>query len=113
MSALELALRNLAAWSLQVAVLGLAASALARLFPIERPAARLAFGQVLLALVLGLPLVQPWQATSAGVTLVAPPPPSPRRPCALAVPGGAPASRHPGLARWPSPSCSSWACASG
>jgi hypothetical protein len=67
MSALELALRNLAAWSLQVAVLGLAAAALARLFPVERPAARLVLGQALLALVLGLPLVQPWHATSAAV----------------------------------------------
>ena len=61
----ELALRNLAAWSAQVAVLGLAAAALARLFPVDRPAARLAFGQVLMAVVLGLPLVQPWHATSA------------------------------------------------
>jgi beta-lactamase regulating signal transducer with metallopeptidase domain len=68
MSALELALRNLAAWSLQVAVLGLVAAMLSRLFPIERPAARLAFGQALLALALGLPLVQPWHATSAGVS---------------------------------------------
>ena len=51
MSALELALRNLAAWSVQVAVLGLAAAALSRLLPIERPAARLAFGQALLAVV--------------------------------------------------------------
>ena len=44
-SALELVLRNLAAWSVQVAVLGLAAAFLSRLVPIERPAARLAFGQ--------------------------------------------------------------------
>ena len=51
MSALELALRNLSAWSLQVAVLGLAAAVLSRLLPIERPAARLAFGQALLAVV--------------------------------------------------------------
>ena len=62
MSALELALRNLAAWSVQVAVLGLAAAALSRLFPIERPVARLAFGQALLAVVLGLPLLQPRRA---------------------------------------------------
>jgi len=68
MSALELALRNLAAWSLQVGVLGLAAAALARLLPVERPAIRLALGQALLALVLGLPLVQPWHATAAAVS---------------------------------------------
>jgi hypothetical protein len=66
--ALELALRNLAAWSLQVAVLGLAAAALSRLLPVERPAARLALGQALLALVLGLPLLQTWQATAAAVS---------------------------------------------
>jgi hypothetical protein len=68
MSALDLALRNLAAWSAQVAVLALAAAALARLLPIERPAARLALGQALLALVLGLPLLQPWHATAPAVT---------------------------------------------
>lgn len=68
MSALELALRNLAAWSVQVGVLGLAAAALSGLLPIERPAARLAFGQALLALVLGLPLLQPWHATAPAVT---------------------------------------------
>ncbi len=68
MSALELALRNLAAWSVQVGVLGLAAGALSGLLPIERPAARLAFGQALLALVLGLPLLQPWHATAPAVT---------------------------------------------
>jgi hypothetical protein len=68
MSALDLPLRNLAAWSLQVGVLGLAAAAFSRLFPIERPAARLAFGQALLALVLALPLVQRWHAATPGVS---------------------------------------------
>lgn len=68
MSALELALRNLASWSLQVAVLSLAAAALSRLLPIERPATRLALGQALLALALLLPLLQPWHAASAQVT---------------------------------------------
>jgi beta-lactamase regulating signal transducer with metallopeptidase domain len=68
MSALELALRNLAAWSLQVAALAVAAAALSRLLPIERPAARLALGQALLLLVLGLPLVQPWRAADAAVS---------------------------------------------
>ncbi len=58
---LEPGLRNLAAWSLQVGVLALAAAALSRLLPIERPKARLAFGQALLVLVVGLPLVQPWR----------------------------------------------------
>jgi beta-lactamase regulating signal transducer with metallopeptidase domain len=67
-SALELALRNLAAWSVQVGVLGLAAAVLSRLLPIERPAARLVFCQALLALVLGLPLVQPWHATATAVS---------------------------------------------
>jgi beta-lactamase regulating signal transducer with metallopeptidase domain len=67
-SALELALRNLAAWSVQVGVLGLAAAVLSRLLPIERPATRLAFCQALLALVLGLPLVQPWHAAAPSVS---------------------------------------------
>ena len=59
---LEAGLRNVAAWSLQVGVLALVAAALSRLLPIERPNARLAFGQALLALVFGLPLVQPWRS---------------------------------------------------
>ena len=66
--ALELALRNLAAWSVQVGVLGLAAAVLSRFLPIERPAARLALGQALLVLVLGLPLLQPWRAAGPAVT---------------------------------------------
>ena len=93
MSALDLALRNLAAWSLQVAVLGLAAAALSRLLPIERPAARLAFGQALLALVLGLPLVQPWHAATPGVSWSLALTPSPASPGPLAAPGGAPSPR--------------------
>jgi len=67
MSGIELVLRNVGAWSLQVAVLTLAAAALSRLAPIERPAARLALGQALLALALGLPLVQPWHASASRV----------------------------------------------
>jgi bla regulator protein BlaR1 len=65
-SALPLALRNLAAWSLQVGVLALAAAALSRLLPIDRPAARLALGQALLVAVLGLPLLQPWTPAASG-----------------------------------------------
>jgi len=99
MSALELALRNLAAWSVQVAVLGLAAAALSRLLPIERPAARLAFGQALLAVVLGLPLVQPWHATAPAVTWSLAFTPSPVSVAPLARPGSAPAS--PVIPGWP------------
>ena len=98
MSALELALRNLAAWSVQVAVLGLAAAALARLFPIERPVARLAFGQALLALVLGLPLVQPWQATSAAVSWSFAPAPSLAPGSTASLLSGAPS---PVVPAWP------------
>jgi len=65
---LELLLRNLAAWSLQVGVLALAAAALSRLVPVERPAARLALGQGLLFAVLLLPLLQPWPAAAGAVT---------------------------------------------
>jgi len=67
-SALAVALANLAAWSAQVAVLALAAAALFRLVPVERPGVRLALGQSLLALMLGLPLLQPWRAGDVAVT---------------------------------------------
>jgi D-alanyl-D-alanine endopeptidase (penicillin-binding protein 7) len=97
-TALELVLRNLGAWSLQVAVLGLAAAALARLFPIERPVVRLAFGQALLALVLGLPLVQPWQTTSAAVSWSFAPAPSLAPGSTAGLPSGAPFPLAPA---WP------------
>jgi len=67
-SALAVALANLAAWSAQVAVLALAAAALFRLVPVERPGVRLALGQSLLALMLALPLLQPWRAGDVAVT---------------------------------------------
>ncbi len=89
---LDLALRNLLAWSLQVGVLALAAAAAGRLAPIERPGARLAFGQALLALVLLLPLAEPWAAATAAVdaTLGA---------VSAAGGGGAPAAAPPGTPR--------------
>jgi hypothetical protein len=96
--ALEFALRNLAAWSLQVAVLGLAAAALSRLLPVERPAARLALGQALLALVLGLPLLQPWQATQTAVSWSLGEAPFTPLPSAATV-GGAPSTGAAPL--WP------------
>jgi bla regulator protein BlaR1 len=92
---LGLALRNLAAWSIQVAVLGVAAAVLSRLLPVERPAARLALGQALLAVVLGLPLVQPWQAASATVSWSLAPS------AALGPAGAALAGPAPGTAAWP------------
>ncbi len=74
MSTAELALTNLAAWSVQVGVLGLGAAALARLLPIDRPTVRLAFSQALLLLAIGLPLLQPWHAAKSSiVSLVGPP----------------------------------------
>ena len=99
MSALELALLNLAAWSLQVGVLGLAVAALARLLPIERPAARLVFGQALLALVLGLPLVQPWPATAAAVSWSSALTSSPTPLAPPAAPGRGPS--FPAIPGWP------------
>ena len=66
-AALELSLRNLLAWSLQVSVLALAAAAVRRVLPVERPGARLVFSQALLVLVLLLPLVQPWAVATAAV----------------------------------------------
>lgn len=68
MTSLDLALANLAAWSLQIGVLALAAAALARVAPVERPGARLALGQALLLLMAGLPLVEPWRITSEAVS---------------------------------------------
>jgi hypothetical protein len=94
-SVLGLALRNLAAWSVQVGVLGLAAAVLSRLLPVERPAARLAFGQALLVLVLGLPLVQPWQAASAAVSWSLSPS------AGLGPPPAGPGAATPGAPAWP------------
>ena len=82
-AALELALRNLLAWSLQVAVLALAAAAVGRVAPVERPSVRLAFGQALLALVLLLPLVQPWSTAAAVVDVTL----GPAAPATGAAPG--------------------------
>ena len=48
-------------------MLALVAAALSRLLPIERPHARLAFGQALLALVVGLPVLQPWRSAALEV----------------------------------------------
>ena len=98
MSALDLALRNLAAWSIQIAVLGLAAAALSRLLPVERPAARLALGQALLALVLSLPLLQPWHATTTAVNWSFALAPSVALPPGPAVPGAPPSTAAP---LWP------------
>jgi hypothetical protein len=99
MSTVDLVVRNLAAWSLQVAVLALAAAALSRVLPIERPAARLAFGQALLALVLLLPLVQPWHAAMSGVSWSLSPAPSTAAAGQPATPGGV---RAPSAMRgWP------------
>jgi TonB family protein len=64
-------LENLAAYSLQVAVLVAAGTALLSLFRLKTPAVLLAFWQTLLAVCLLLPAVQPWQ------TLRIPPPNSP------------------------------------
>ncbi len=97
MSGLELVLRNLAAWSLQVGLLAVAAAALSRLVPIDRPATRLALGQSLLALLVVLPLVQPWQVAGDAVTwsLVV----SVAAPASSAPAAGAPGSPAP--AAWP------------
>ncbi len=64
---ISLVLWNVGAWSAQAAALWLVAAAFARLAPVERPAARLALDETVLALVLLLPLLQPWQEPSASV----------------------------------------------
>lgn len=58
-AAVGLGLTNVLSWSSQLALLSLAAALLARLCPIERPAARLALWQVLLLSCLALPGLQP------------------------------------------------------
>lgn len=68
MSSPELALLNLGAWSLQVAVLALAAAVVLRLLPVERPALRLALLQWLLLGMLLRPWLQPWRPLPAGVS---------------------------------------------
>ena len=68
MTPLALALANVAAWSAQVGALALGAAALERALPVERPRARLALVQGLLALVVALPLVQPWPVVSGSVS---------------------------------------------
>jgi beta-lactamase regulating signal transducer with metallopeptidase domain len=51
---------NLVAWSAQVALLGLIAGLLLRVFPIRHPRVLLAFCRGLLVLTLALPILQPW-----------------------------------------------------
>jgi beta-lactamase regulating signal transducer with metallopeptidase domain len=63
---------NLVAWSAQVALLGLIAGLLFRLFQIRHPHALLAFCRGLLLLTLALPILQPWHRLSG----VMPKPPS-------------------------------------
>jgi hypothetical protein len=58
-AAVGLGLTNVLSWSAQLALLSLAAALLARLCPIERPAARLALWQALLLGCLALPVLQP------------------------------------------------------
>jgi TonB family protein len=67
MSGVEVAVLNLAAWSVQVAVLVLAAAAAGRLLPVERPAPRLLLLQAMLVASLLLPLLQPWRTPAPGI----------------------------------------------
>lgn len=60
-------LGNLLAFAAQLAVLVAAAGALERVLPVDRPQARLAYWQAVLALGLLLPLVQPWRVVSVSV----------------------------------------------
>jgi beta-lactamase regulating signal transducer with metallopeptidase domain len=57
----ETALWNLGAWSVQVALLTLAAGVLARIIPIDSPTARYAWWRAVLVVALALPVIQPWQ----------------------------------------------------
>jgi TonB family protein len=61
----SLALLNLFAWSLQVAVVVAAAGLIARLLHVDAPGARYAWWRVVLVLCLALPALQPWQHPAA------------------------------------------------
>jgi TonB family protein len=61
-----LVVQNLALICAQGLLVAGAATAVARLFPIERPAVKLAWWQGVLALVLALPWIQPWTDRGAG-----------------------------------------------
>ena len=76
---------NVAAWAVQMAVVAAAAAAAQAVMPIDRPRARLAYWQAVLALGLLLPFLQPW---------IRPAGPFPPAPLALALrdPGHEPAS---------------------
>ena len=66
-------LENLAAYSLQVAVLICAGTMLIQLFRLKAPAVVLAFWQTLLALCLLLPVLQPWRQDRQAIQSVAVP----------------------------------------
>ncbi len=66
-AATDLAVRNLACWSAQLAFITLALAGLGRAMPVEKPAARLALGQGLLVLALALPVLQPWRTLAPGI----------------------------------------------
>ena len=83
-------LENLAAYSLQVAVLICAGTMLIQLFRLKAPAVLLALWQTLLALCLLLPILQPWQqesqATRSAVVTAIEVPSLPEMPSRDAVP---------------------------
>ncbi len=64
-------LENLAAFSLQVAILVAAGTALVHLFRLKAPSALLAFWQALLAVCLLLPLFQPWRQVRQPIPVAA------------------------------------------
>jgi TonB family protein len=61
----SIALLNLFAWSLQVAVVVAAAGLIARLLHVDAPGARYAWWRLVLVLCLALPVLQPWQHRAA------------------------------------------------
>lgn len=63
---------NLAFWSVQVALLVLAAGLLARVLKLQHPRFLLAYWRLLLAVCLFLPLIQPWHRTQNIAAIVVP-----------------------------------------
>jgi TonB family protein len=75
----EIALTNLAAWSVQAALLTLVVALLARFLATDLPAVRYAMWRAVLVAVILLPFVQPWQPRFAAALdpgVLEPPPPA-------------------------------------
>ena len=67
----ELYLANLCAYGLQIAILTLIAGLLRRLFRLRTPKVVLAYWQALLAVLLLLPVLEPWRPVASTTSVAA------------------------------------------